>query len=86
VWCRTGIQGTRQIHVIPFGNAPFWGSSGGNDTGVTSIVSFPAIRANNENPETTGYAWVDTDANLTVVHRPSNSRHVPAGSPEHGRN
>jgi hypothetical protein len=72
--------------VFPFGNAPFWGSSGGTGKEVTSIVSFPAPAANNEDPETTGYAWVDTDANLTVVHRPSNSRPLSAGPSEHDRN
>lgn len=70
--------------VFSCGNAPFWGSSGGNDHQVTSIVSFPAPRS--DNPQTSGYAWVNTDAQFTVVNRPSNSLPEPARPSRHDCN
>jgi hypothetical protein len=46
--------------VLAFGSAPFWGSSGGNDSVVTSIVSFRTSEVNDNNPETIGYAWINS--------------------------
>jgi hypothetical protein len=55
--------------VFSCGNAPFWGSSGGNGHGVTSIVSFRSSQANNNDPETVGYAWVNVDGQVSMCTR-----------------
>jgi hypothetical protein len=48
--------------VHPFGQAPYWGNAGVNDSKVTSIVSFPATGP------TRGYAWVFDNGDVRAVH------------------
>ena len=52
--------------VFKFGNAPFWGSTGGNDGGypVTSIVSYPSPVPGQPPQRTRGYAWVHSDGQV----------------------
>jgi hypothetical protein len=58
--------------VFTFGSAPFWGSTGGNDDGspVISIVSFPAPVLNGPPQRTRGYAWVNSNGQVSVVNGP----------------
>jgi hypothetical protein len=58
------------IHT--FGNAPFWGSSGGDNGGnsVTGMVSFPGLDVNGRPQRTRGYAWVNSNGQVSVVNGP----------------
>jgi hypothetical protein len=61
--------------VFTYGQAPFWGSSGGNDGGsrVISIAANPGLISQGPfglPPQTAGYAWVHADGRIEVVSRP----------------
>jgi hypothetical protein len=53
--------------VFNCGAAPFWGSTGGNGSDITNIVSFPQAKWGEPPQRTRGYAWVSKYGNVTSV-------------------
>jgi hypothetical protein len=49
-------------------DAPFWGSAGGNGNVVTNIIALPQPGQNGDDSQTAGYAWIDKNGAITVVH------------------